>query len=133
MRERSLLLTPRRAQTLLASVFLVLGGWCLITPHTVESLVLRPDYQHLSVSSAVLFGCFGAQAVLCGIVILFSRFTPRTFLVFGLFASVPFFLFNAYFYFVVEMFTDWMLLDFIGNLLILSLCLYGARSASQSL
>ncbi len=123
-------LSPRQIQNLLALIFIGLGGWCLVTPHMVEGLVLRPEYQELTLASAVLFGCFGAQAVLCGTVIAFSTFTRKTFLVFGLIASVPFFVFNAYFYFVARMFTEWMLLDFVGNTAILALCLYGAARLS---
>ncbi|MEO0981358.1 MAG: hypothetical protein AAFX03_01755 [Pseudomonadota bacterium] len=120
--------TARRIQIALALVFLVLGGWCLATPHMVERLVLRPEHQHLTAASAVWVGCFGAQAVLGGIVIATSRFTARTFLIFGLCASLPFFVFNYYFYFVAEMFTDWMLLDFVGNTIILACGLLGWRT-----
>lgn len=70
---------------------------------------------------------FGAQACLCGIVIALSRFRPITFLVFGLVGSIPFFAFNYYFVFVTEMFSRWMILDFFGNIAILSLCLLGYR------
>lgn len=57
-------------------------------------------------TSRLLLACFGAQAVLCGVVILTSRFTPAIFLAFGLCGSIPFFGFNYYFYFVKEMFTQ---------------------------
>lgn len=112
-------------QRLLASIFLLLGAWCMFFPASVEALSLKPDYYLGNATSALLMGCFGAQAVLCGTVILFSRFTPRTFLIFGLVASVPFFGFNYYFYFVRQMFTQWMLLDFAGNIGILTLSLLG--------
>ena len=108
----------KRLQLLLGSVFLVLGAWCLVTPHSVEQFVLRPEYQVLNATSALLMGCFGAQAVLVGSVVSLSTFSARTFLVFGLVASVPFFVFNYYFYYVVQMFTPWMLLDFVGNAVI---------------
>lgn len=109
----------RRAARLLkhlqAAVFIGLGGWCLLAPHMVETLSLRPEYQHLSATTALLLGCFGAQAILCGALMLLSRFTAATFLGFGLLASIPFFVFNAWFVWVSEMFTSWMLLDFAGN------------------
>lgn len=38
---------------------------------------------------------------------------------FGLVGSLPFFIFNWYFVFVVKMFTSLMLIDFVGNLGIL--------------
>jgi hypothetical protein len=80
----------------------------------VELLVLRPDYYIGNDSSHLILACFGAQAVLCGVVILSSRFTANTFLIFGLIGSIPFMIFNYYFYFVKEMFSAWMLLDFVG-------------------
>jgi len=110
----------RSIQFLLAGIFIGLGGWCLLMPAQVEALVLRPEYQVLNKTSAVLMGCFGAQAVLAGILIATAEFKARTFLIFGLFGSIPFFIFNAYFYFVAKMFNQWMLLDFAGNIGILS-------------
>ncbi|MAP96504.1 MAG: hypothetical protein CMK07_16285 [Ponticaulis sp.] len=115
----------KHIQLVLAAIFIGLGGWCLVAPHSVERLVLRPEYQHLSATSALLLGCFGAQAVLGGIVIALSQFTPRTFLIFGLVGSLPFFAFNWYFVFVSKMFTEWMLLDFVGNVGILTCGLLG--------
>ena len=120
-------MTSKHIQLALAAIFLGLGGWCLIEPHSVERLVLRPEYQHLSATSALLLGCFGAQAVLGGIVIALSQFTPRTFLIFGLVGSLPFFAFNWYFVFVSQIFTQWMLLDFVGNIGILTCGLLGYR------
>jgi hypothetical protein len=114
-------------QKALALIFLVLGGWCLFFPAAVEALVIRPQYYVGNATSALFVACFGAQAMLCGTVIYTSRFLPRTFLVFGLLASVPFFGFNYYFYFIKGMFTGWMLLDFAGNLAILAFSLLGYR------
>lgn len=108
----------RRAKllkTTQALVFLALGGWCLLAPHMVEALSLKSEYQHLSATTALLMGCFGAQAILCGALMLMARFTAATFLGFGLLASLPFFVFNAWFVWVAGMFTGWMLLDFAGN------------------
>jgi hypothetical protein len=107
--------TARTLKTVLALVFLGLGGWCVLAPGMVETLALREEYRHLSPTSALLLQCFGAQAVLVGSLALLSRFTAITFLVFGLLASVPFFVFNVWFVWVSEMFTAWMLLDFAGN------------------
>lgn len=97
--------TAKALKTAQALVFLGLGGWCLLAPHMVETLSLKPEYQHLSATTALLMGCFGAQAVLCGSLMLLSRFTATTFLGFGLLASIPFFVFNAWFVWVAEMFT----------------------------
>jgi len=118
-------MTARHVQLFLAAIFLGLGGWCLLAPHSVERLVLKPEFQHLSQTSALLMGCFGAQAVLAGILIAVSTFSPRAFLVFGLAGSIPFFIFNWYFVYVAKMFTPFMLIDFAGNLGILSCGLIG--------
>lgn len=84
----------RHLRTLLGLVFLVLGGWVLLFPGPVETLVLTPDHVIGALTSRVLLACFGAQAVLCGTVILASHFTARTFLIFGLVGSLPFFVGN---------------------------------------
>ena len=112
-------------QRFLASIFLVLGAWCMCLPRMVEQLTIRPEHQVLTATSSVFIACFGAQAVLCGAVIWFSKFTPKTFLAFGLLGSIPFFAFNYYFYFVEPIFTKWMLLDFAGNVAILACGLAG--------
>ena len=118
--------SSRQVQVILASIFASLGGWCLLAPGDVEQLVLRSELVTGSLPTKVLIGCFGAQAVLCGVVIAASRFTPATFLIFGLAGSIPFFCFNYYFYFVVQLFNDWMLVDFIGNIAILICGIAGA-------
>lgn len=120
-------MTALGIQRILAFVFLGLGGWALLFPATVERIGFTDEHFMGTAASAVLIGCFGAQACLCGIVIALSRFRPVTFLVFGLAGSLPFFFFNVYFVFVVSMFSDWMLLDFAGNAAILALCMAGYR------
>jgi hypothetical protein len=125
-------MAPKNLQRLLGTVFIGLGTWCVFFPRMVEALTLRPEHQVLTATTAVFISCFGAQAVLCGFVILLSRFTSGTFLWFGLIGSVPFFAFNAYFYFIKPIFTEWMLLDFVGNLVILACGLLGYRMARDS-
>lgn len=118
-------------QRTLGMIFLGLGGWCLLFPGMVESLGFRPEHQAGTLTSKVMMGCFGAQAVLCGILIMTARFTPKTFLIFGLAGSIPFFGFNYYFYFVEPVFSDWMLLDFAGNIGIFVFCMLGWRAAKR--
>jgi hypothetical protein len=124
-------MSPLLAQRLIAVPFLGLGAWCLLFPGTVESLGFRPEYRHSSTASAVLIGCFGAQAMLSGLFAAFSRFTRTTFLVYGL-ALLPFFGFNYWFVFVVPVFTEWMLLDFAANLAMLALCAIGYRASPRA-
>ena len=69
-------MTATRLQRTLALVFLVLGGWCVVAPRMVEALTIRPEYQVLNATSAVFIACFGAQAMLCGTLAWFARFTP---------------------------------------------------------
>ena len=113
-------------QRLLAAPFLGLGAWCLFLPHQVEALGFRPEYQHLSVSSAIMIGCFGAQAMLCGLFISLSELTRRAFLAYGL-SLFLFFAFNYYFVFVLPVFSEWMALDFVANVFMLGLCVQGYR------
>ncbi|SEH13632.1 hypothetical protein SAMN05428974_0865 [Sphingopyxis sp. YR583] len=126
------MLTPLWPQRLLALPFLILGGWCLFAPHMVERLSIAPDYRHLSTTSALLIGCFGAQAVLGGLFIAFSRWTRGTFAIYAA-ALLPFFWFNYYFVFVVPVMTRWMALDLVSNLVMLGLCLWGYRVAPRTL
>ncbi|MBX3447029.1 MAG: hypothetical protein KF765_09755 [Parvibaculaceae bacterium] len=114
-------------QRFLAFIFLGLGGWAMFMPGMVERLGMKPEYYVGNATSSLFIACFGAQAVLVGVVILTSKFLPRTFLIFGLCASIPFFIFNYYFYFVLSMFNEWMLLDFAGNLAILACGILGYR------
>ena len=122
-------MTPLLAQRLIALPFLVLGGWCVLMPEMVERLCLRPEYVHGSATTALLIGCFGAQAALSGLFAMFSRFTGTTFLVYGV-ALLPFFWFNYWFVHVVPVFNAWMALDLVCNLAMLALCATGYRAGA---
>lgn len=124
-------MSPLLAQRLIAVPFLGLGAWCLLFPHHVERLVFQPPYVLGNMTSAVLMGCFGAQAMLAGLFALTSRFTATTFLTYAL-ALAPFFVFNAWFVFVVPMFNAWMALDFAANAGMLALALAGWRGARRA-
>lgn len=117
---------PLHIQRLIALPYLILGAWCLIAPHMVEQLTITPEYQHLSTTSALLIGCFGAQAVLGGLFIWFSRWRRITFLVYAI-ALIPFFWFNYWFVFEVPVFNQWMVLDFGSNAAMMALSLWGWR------
>lgn len=125
-------MTPLLAQRLIAAPFLVLGAWCLVFPEMVERLTVRPDHYRGTAATALFIGCFGAQAVLSGLFAATSRFTKTTFLVYGM-ALLPFFWFNYWFVFVVPIFNEWMVLDFVSNTAMLILCVIGyARSPTTA-
>ena len=117
-------------QRLLAAPFLILGSWCVLAPHSVEALGILPEKQILNDTSALLIGCFGAQAILSGLFAFFSIFTRTTFLVYGI-APLPFFWFNYYFVFVQPIFTPLMAIDFFSNLLMLACCVWGWKISGQ--
>jgi hypothetical protein len=117
---------PIHIQRFLSLPYIILGSWCLLAPHMIERLMVNPAYQHLSITSALFIGCFGAQAVLGGLFIWFSRWTAQTFLVYA-FALLPFFGFNYWFLYEVPIFNRWMVIDFGSNAAMLALTLWGWR------
>jgi hypothetical protein len=121
-------MTAHTAQRGIAGIFLILGAWCLIAPQSVLTLGLRPEFQTDDLLASVLMGCFGAQAVLAGLFAAFSIFTRRTFLAFGI-ALLPFFLFDYWFYAIQPIFNELVLMDAVGNVIMLWLCWIGWRKA----
>ena len=124
-------MTAKTAQYLLATVFFILGGWCLIAPEMVMTLAFTPAYQSSDPIVPILVACFGAQAVLAGIFAAFSIFTRRTFLAYGI-ALLPFFVFDYWFYAVEPMLTEVGLLDVVGNIIMLWLCWIGWTRSGES-
>ena len=125
-----LLMHPLPIQRLIALPYLILGGWCLFAPRMVEQLTVAPAYQHLSATSALFIGCFGAQATLCGLFIWFSEWRRRTFMMYTI-ALLPFFWFNYWFVFEVPIFNRWLVLDFGANAAMLGLSLWGWKIMDQ--
>jgi hypothetical protein len=122
-------MSPRAIQYVIASVFFVLGGWCLVAPQSVIDLTVRPEH-HTELPIAVLFvGCFGAQACIAGLFAAFSVFTRWTFLAYAI-GVLPFFVFNYWFYFVEPVFNELILLDAAGNAIFVIACLWGYRQLS---
>lgn len=121
-------MSARFLQYLLASVFAVLGGWCLVSPGSVLALAIRPEYQSNAPIVPILVGCFGAQALIAAIFAAFSRFTKATFLAYGI-GLLPFFVFDYWFFVRVPMLTPVGLLDLVGNVAMLGICYLGWRRA----
>jgi hypothetical protein len=124
-------ISPKLPQLLISIPFLALGGWCLIAPASVERLFLSPQFQHNSATSAVLIGCFGAQAMISGLFAAFSQFRSITFIVYAI-ALLPFFAFNYYFVFVLPVFNHGMVVDFGANGLMLLICFWGYRMTKNA-
>lgn len=114
-------LTARNIQRLIASIFLGLGGWCLIAPASVVDLAVRPEHASHELIVLVCVGAFGAQACLAGLFAALSRFTRTTFLGFGI-ALLPFFVFDWWFYSVEPLFNEMIAIDAVGNVVMLALC-----------
>lgn len=118
----------RAIQWLLASIFFILGGWCVIAPASVMMLAIRPEYRSAAPIALIAIGCFGAQAMIAGLFAAFSRFGRATFLAYGI-ALAPFFAFDLWYYAIEPMLTPIGLLDAVGNLGMLALCVVGWRAA----
>ena len=122
---------PLYIQRAIALPYFVLGSWCLLAPRMVESLTVNPAYQHLSATSALFIGCFGAQAVLGGLFIWFSIWKRTTFLVYAI-ALLPFFWFNYWFVFEAPIFNRWLMLDFGSNAAMIALSIWGWRTTARA-
>ena len=119
---------PRICQSVIAIVFLILGGWALIAPAQVIELTLTEQFRDTSYIMRFMMACFGAQAVMFGIMALTVKWSARAFLVFGV-VLVPFFFFNWYFHYEVPVLTSIGMLDFAGNVIMLLACIVGYRTA----
>lgn len=116
------------AQRCIAAVFLLLGGWALFAPQSVIDLAITPDFQNSAYLTRFTMACFGAQAVLFGVMTLVTRWSATAFIVFAL-LLLPFFVFNWYFHYQVPVLTSIGMLDFAGNVTMLVLAIIGWRAA----
>lgn len=123
-------MTARLAQLTIALVFLGLGGWALFFPAHVIEVGITEAYRDSGFLALFTMACFGAQAVLFGIMALAIRWSARGFLVFAL-ALLPFFWFNYHFHYVEPVLTSIGMLDFAGNLIMLIAALVGWRAMRQ--
>ena len=121
----------RHIQWGIAAVFFVLGGWALLAPQSVIDLAFLPHYRVGTPILPFAIASFGAQAMLSGLFAAFARFTRTTFLAYGT-ALLPFFAFNWWFTMVDPVFTTLGLLDAVGNVVMLVLCVLGWRKAGPA-
>ena len=121
-------MSARTAQFLIAAVFLTLGGWALLAPSSVIELAVTEAYRDSTFLARFTMACFGAQAVLFGLMALVTRWSARAFQVFGM-LLLPFFGFNYWFHYEVPVLTSIGMLDFAGNVTMLALAVIGWRAA----
>lgn len=123
-------MSARWAQFGIAAVFLSLGGWALLAPGNVIDLAITEAYRENTYLTEFIMACFGAQAVLFGVMALVVRWTAPGFLVFAA-LLLPFFWFNYHFHYVEPVLTSIGMLDFAGNATMLILALLGWRAAKR--
>ncbi|WP_017666105.1 hypothetical protein [Porphyrobacter sp. AAP82] len=121
-------MSARTAQFLIAAVFLTLGGWALFAPASVIALAITPAYQDSAFLTRFAIACFGAQALLFGLMVLVTRWSARSFAVFAV-LLLPFFGFNYWFHYREPVLTSIGMLDFAGNAAMLVLAAIGWRAA----
>ncbi len=121
-------MSARTAQFLIAAVFLLLGGWCLFAPSNVIELAFTQAYRDTDFINRFTIACFGAQAVLFGLMTLVTRWSAVSFAVFAV-LLLPFFGFNYWFHYEVPVLTSIGMLDFAGNVTMLVLAVVGWRAA----
>lgn len=109
----------------LSSVFLSLGGWALLAPeHVIRTVMKEPEVTE---TTKLLMACFGAQAVMNGILFATVRMTPTAYKVFAG-GMVPFFCWNYYHSVVRPVINGWMWLDVAGSAAIVGTCLWGLKA-----
>lgn len=106
----------------------MLGGWALFAPASVIEWAITPAYRSDDVLARFAIACFGAQAVLFGLMTLAVSWRARGFMVFAV-LLLPFFGFNWYFHYEMPVLTSIGMLDFAGNLTMLVLAILGWRAA----
>ena len=121
-------MSARTSQFLIAAVFLTLGGWALFAPASVINLAVTETYRDSTFLTRFSMACFGAQAVLFGLMTLVTRWSARSFAVFAV-LLLPFFGFNYWFHYEVPVLTSIGMLDFAGNVTMLVLAIIGWRAA----
>ena len=121
-------MSARTAQFLIAAVFLMLGGWALFAPASVIALAVTEAYQDNTFLTRLTMACFGAQAVLFGLMTLVVQWSARSFAVFAV-LLLPFFGFNYWFHYEVPVLNSIGMLDFAGNVTMLVLAIAGWRAA----
>ncbi len=117
-------------QKALATVQISRGAFCIAVPGTVQAFGISPEFQIESPVLTVAIICMGIQAVLAGLLALTTILPRRAFLLFGL-GVLPLLGIDYYFYVSMPLFTELVLLDFIANIILLALCIWGFQEAAS--
>lgn len=123
-------MSARIARYYIAFVFLALGAWALLAPGNVLELSVTEAYRESTFLNRFTLACFGAQAVLFGVMTLVVKWTRRAFAVFAV-LLLPFFWFNYHFHYVEPVLTSIGMLDFAGNVTMLVAAFVGWRNAPK--
>jgi hypothetical protein len=89
---------------------------------------LAPQYALTNSTTSLLMRCFGAQAMTAGFLLRTSNVTTTSFTAFGV-SMIPYLGFNAWFIIGPgrDFFTNWLWMDFVGNMVFLSGSLFAAK------
>ena len=118
-----------RIQLVMGSVFTGMGLVTMLFPTTTAELSLRKEFlgnDGVTPAVKLIMQCFGSQASLCGLLILSSKFTAKTYRNFGL-AMIPYFIFDYHFWRIGALSTFGAVGDAVGNI-IFSACCYAGYS-----
>lgn len=120
-------------QTLLGGVFGGMGVATMLFPVKITELSFRKEFlgpEGVTPALKLAIQCFGSQAALCGLLILSSKFTRRTYRNFGL-AMIPYFVFDWYFWQSGALTDFGALGDAAGNVIFTLCCLAGYSKKCQ--
>jgi hypothetical protein len=123
-------MSVRSLQWALAAVFFLLGGWCVVAPANVMDLAFRPGFRSDAPIATFAIAGFGSQALISGLFAATARFTRTTFAAYAA-ALIPFFVFDAWFYWARPVLSEIGLADLAGNLVMLGVCALGWRTAGR--
>lgn len=103
----------------------------MIAPGPLLRLSLAKPPPLDNAATLLIFACFGAQACLCGLLLLTARMDAWAFKTWAV-AMLPFLVFDAYFYQNGMLTTFGAGGDCVGNILFIVLSCHGARQAAAA-
>ena len=123
----------KNTQVFMGTVFTGMGLVTILLPSEVAKLSFSSSFlgkEGVTPALKLVMQCFGSQASLCGLLILTSNFSRRTFKYFGL-AMVPYFIFDYYFWHIGALTLFGALGDGIGNAIFGACCYLGYRTSKE--